>query len=1566
MSDITVDNIQIEIEATADKAISSINKLKNALNGMKNASSNLDFSGLRRMVTALNSMQISQDNANGLKAMGDGIRNIYNSTRNLSKLDTAKLQEVADCVSKIGQSLQGVGSNNVIRIRIDSEGAKKMDVAEQNIQGEESALNGLGQAANNASQGIERLSTAEGEVASVTQMAYQEWQNFLMSLQNTGGSTEANATITELITKMKEYQSTISGMESGKQPFDFDKYSAATQGLEEAKERLEDVRKTAEGMPKTVKDVADEFSRIGSVAQNSGLPGVASALQNIGQMLPLIKDGGELAESGLLSVASGLEAVEAAIPVVGLVLAGIRTVGTVAKNVAEGISNEVSSTVEGIIETIKGKIEEVKEALINIGKIVGSVFDSLKKKVAEQAKIFDGIEKALAKVSRLFVFMALRRMITSVFSGLQEGFDLLAQYSDMMGTRFNQNVSLIVADLQWLSNSMVAAFEPILNVITPILDFLITKIVEVINAINQLFSALTGSAFWTRAKRNVQNYAGGLQKGASAAKQMKKEIDNLTVGIDELNILQQDDDRNPASGSSGGGGVNPADYFETEEVSQEWKDWAEKIKEAWEKADFTEIGKFLGDKLAEALANIPWKEIRATAQKLGKSLATLINGFIQGEFDGASVARWIGRTLSEAINTAFEFLEGFVRNINGEGLGAAFSDFIVGALERLDWRLIDNAIRGVGKQIGRFFGGLFKNPQVFADLGTAISNGINSAIHGAYELVAGLSETDAFANFGSAIGKGLNNAIKGIDFDTVVETLVSGIKGATTAVINFAKELDLSGIVTTVVSAINNALRSIPWNDIRAAADDLGKEIGKAVQAAIDPDTGLDWKEMGKTALKGITTMFSAVGSALSEIDPRDLGDAFARWINGAIEEVAENLDTYVNTINKVIQGIRDFIDTVLHKVDWARMMATVGELLAGIDWAAILQTCFEVFAAKWTFQHMFAGVSFVGIGLSVVKSILQGLLDGLGTIGQMFGIPFAKELAEITKAAMGEITGQIEAAESEAKKAAEGVGNAAVDGLGSKVNSESGKRAATDFLKGITDETQKKAPVVGEKGVEIGSALTRGAGDGITKTEQSNTLDKVAGFCSDLVKEVIDPSKGNINAEKFAQIAATTTAGFGKGITDTYSQAGESIKSWVGDIKKKFNGEEGSINATTFQGYAKLETVDPYNAKIEEIKGSSETPMGSWAGKIKDFFTNASYGAINKSTFDTYASESTGAYNSGISTRESYSQTPMTSWAGKVKGFFTNMSYGGINSATFDSYASDSTSGYNSGISIRDSFSNSPMTSWAGKIKGAFTGTSAGNINQTQFGLYAKDSVTGYNSSIDTNGDSSTGTMKTWGDKVTSSFENTVGGSGVDDPFYVIGANIVQGFINGVGSLWKAAVEKIQEFGRSIINAGKNGTGEESPSKPFRQIGAFVVEGFNLGVADNMQSSFDIMDDWTSRLTSYEIAPRVSVDTSAVRNFTPNLGTEFANATMNHQVQSEMALASAINAQVDGSRVSDGIRMVIQEEIAPLLTNIDNNTQRQADKKEVINVEIGRKTVKDAVVSQSSADGFSFTPSFA
>ncbi len=96
--------------------------------------------------------------------------------------------------------------------------------------------------------------------------------------------------------------------------------------------------------------------------------------------------------------------------------------------------------------------------------------------------------------------------------------------------------------------------------------------------------------------------------------------------------------------------------FETTAVQSKFKDLAKLIKDSWKNADFTEVGAIVGRKLNAALQSIPWDEIKNTSNRIAKSIATFLNGFIETTDWGL-----VGSTLSQGLNTAIGFANTFLR-----------------------------------------------------------------------------------------------------------------------------------------------------------------------------------------------------------------------------------------------------------------------------------------------------------------------------------------------------------------------------------------------------------------------------------------------------------------------------------------------------------------------------------------------------------------------------------------------------------------------------------------------------------------------------------------------------------------------------------------------------------------------------------------------------------------------------------------------------------------------------------------------------------------------------------------
>ena len=412
------------------------------------------------------------------------------------------------------------------------------------------------------------------------------------------------------------------------------------------------------------------------------------------------------------------------------------------------------------------------------------------------------------------------------------------------------------------------------------------------------------------------------------------------------------------------------------------------------------------------------------------------------------------------------------------------------------------------------------------------------------------------------------------------------------------------------------------------------------------------------------------------------------------------------------------------------------------------------------------------------------------------------------------------------------------------------------------------------------------------------------------------------------------------------------SIYSQTSGLNEQLNLAVPELNEASellqdYQGFlAEIQSLTNSNVDLNNGQFANMETVGE---KIVTGFVD---GIESKSSdFSNTATTIVSGFTTQLTTSAATSKTSFTTWATNLKNWFTQSDYGAINSTTFEGYAKNVVTGFETGVTNNYSTSKSGVTTWADYIKKLFSDVSYGNVSKTQWETYAKNVVTGFSSGITSNYSTAKSSMTTFANCVKSWFEKPDGSNTLSSQFYNIGKNIIQGFIDGVNSLWDAAMERIKEFGEEVIKKGKEGTEEHSPSKAFRQIGSFVIEGFNIGIADMMGSSFKLMNEWTSGITAYNPQLALAVDTSALSNFNPRAIAD----DMYAQVQSNYNTAVAID--------DSSMREVMREAMLQALndSNMASDVKRQADKEEQTIVQVGNRTVTDAVTTQKKANGYVF-----
>lgn len=367
-----------------------------------------------------------------------------------------------------------------------------------------------------------------------------------------------------------------------------------------------------------------------------------------------------------------------------------------------GLASTLKSLTSGIKRaggTFASFIHKLKNGIPILNKTRNSMHG-----MGQSGKGLRGIFSTLAMTAR---FMAASFLIMGTLNGAKEGMQNLAQYSD----KTNRSISLLYGGLTSLKNALATAFSPILEVVTPYLDILITHLIEGANAVSHFFAALTGSSTWTRAVKVQQDYAGSLNNTASAAAAAKREL----YGFDE--ITKQSDDS--AQGAAGSGGVAVGDMFTTEEVTNQFSDFAKKVKEAWKNADFTEIGSIVGEQLKKGLDKINWEGIKSRCNQIAKSIGTFINGFIRTE----GLAESIGSTLGNAINTGVSTAHTFFATTDFEALGDFIAETANSFIDTTDFDMLGQTVaEGIKAGINTWYG--FVTTFNFKELGTKIGNSI--------------------------------------------------------------------------------------------------------------------------------------------------------------------------------------------------------------------------------------------------------------------------------------------------------------------------------------------------------------------------------------------------------------------------------------------------------------------------------------------------------------------------------------------------------------------------------------------------------------------------------------------------------------------------------------------------------------------------------------------------------------------------------------------------------------------------------------------------------------------------
>ncbi len=603
------------------------------------------------------------------------------------------------------------------------------------------------------------------------------------------------------------------------------------------------------------------------------------------------------------------------------------TMGTVSESLDNSGYVKMQSEIalaEKKAEALRAKIEEVKSATKGMS-FKNNAFSLLKIALANAttnaAKLartlksgilngFSSLTKAtrqhnnsllknLGTMARYAIGVrTLYSLVRKLRSAFVDGMNNLVQYS----RETDASVSLLWNSMNQLKNSVAAAASPLLNALAPALNAIIQLCINAANAVNQLLSALTGHGTWIKATKQTKDYAKSLGGASKAADDLKTH----TLGIDELNVVDQS-----KKGSSGGSGAGSgaADMFETKDIESKYKKLADEIKSYWDMGDFTELGASVGQWVKNGLDSIEWNGIQESARKIASSIGTFINGFVETE----GLATSIGTTIGEAINTAVDFANTLLDVTHWDSIGKFIGDGLNGIVSTIQWD----------------------------ELGQMLAGGLNAV----FEVAFNTGATIDFQKLGESLAASINNFFSNLDLKTAAEAINVWVQGiydtfvTTISNVNWATVWDkakefLGNIdlktVEIVIGAI--AIKSILSVKFASAALGwIGKEISKKIAEAIASCLGLELAENA-----GIGAALSAAGGSIASTFVTGfkalLGSEAAASALAFINPFVLALTGIASTLAGLGLAVTSFIDMWNNGFSWIKeAIMAVGIALAAV-----------------------------------------------------------------------------------------------------------------------------------------------------------------------------------------------------------------------------------------------------------------------------------------------------------------------------------------------------------------------------------------------------------------------------------------------------------------------------------------------------------------------------------------------------------------------------------------------------------------------------------------------------------
>ena len=829
----------------------------------------------------------------------------------------------------------------------------------------------------------------------------------------------ANAELDKLIAKIKEVKQGLSTV-MGKD-FSFDSTKSLEKDLDDIADKADSIGKKKVKIDvddKKVKKAAKSYDELLEKYKNSklmvdfkvndlGVKELAKMQENISKKLKNtmqgINDTMERKGTSFISGDAWEKQIQKAQQYKNLLneIRGVRSLSPISLSepkTEQKISKIVPDKDKGIAEEAKeaSKLSKILSGTQKVSKFLSNTFGKMGKTVSGVVSKAKDLKNLITRTNKSGGQMSMGRMLgmslvfSTVFSALsainnaiKEGSNNLVQYS----SDYNKSISGIVTSLLYLKNAWAAAFAPIINVVGPYISAFIDMLANAMNKVAQFMAVLTGKTAVVQAKKAWKDYGKTLTSTGSSAKKAgsdaakaAKDLENYTLGIDELNVIQ------PTTSSSSGGsdgssgaytGPDVSEMFETTEPTKAISDYAKRLREAFKAQDWTSLGSIMAEGVNAGMQKLydifDWN-------KHGKKITYFCNAFTTTMNSLVDNIEWplMGATVAAGVNTVFNTAQLLITGFNWTNLGTGIGTAISTGIQNIDWGTIGytlgayfmiswNTLVGVlrelkGEDIGMALANAFNGALDSINIGT-IGESIGRMVALVIESIRTFIQNANWKELGSQIIDGIKNAFKfasdggkntGIlaavigvgavgeivsKISPVISTL-SKVKDVISIISEFAGGISL-GPIAVVAAGIALFVAEIVdlWNTsegFRDAAKNAVGEIGSAFSYAKKEiwDNGFKplWENL-KELFNSIYDLYESSGAKeLFESTMISAVKAIGALLSIIIKRIAQFVSTITGMVSgaiNIIQGLITFV-TGAFTGDWGKAWKGVEDIVLG------------------------------------------------------------------------------------------------------------------------------------------------------------------------------------------------------------------------------------------------------------------------------------------------------------------------------------------------------------------------------------------------------------------------------------------------------------------------------------------------------------------------------------------------------------------------------------------------------------------------------------------------------------